>query len=312
MAARKKNASKKTEPFAKRLLRRIAAYLGVLAGALIVWMAIEGGIVQLRSAELPLDDLPPSFDGTTVLYISDLHINALNSVSKVNALIDELMRLEPDLLLLGGDYTNFDVFTRIASGGSGAHAVETELRDLFFLNLAEYNPPLGKFAVAGEHDNLLERNADASLREAMALGGVTLLRDEAVRIYKGNEYVTLVGVNDWSTGIQDTRTPASHVSAEECVVLLCHNPEGVLPLNNQPAADGIWIDAALCGHTHGGGVRLFGAELFNPLGQEKRFSVGWHMENSAKVLISGGVGNDLLPLRLNCESQVHLITLKTK
>ena len=282
---------------------------GILAALLIVWMLGEGAIVRLRTAELPIDSLPSSFEGTRILYISDLHIN---SVGKVNALMDELMRLNPDLLLLGGDYTSFDPLMRLsagANGKAGAYAIETEMRDLFFLNLAEYNPPLGKYGVAGDSDNLLERNAGTSLEDAMALGGVTLLRDDAVRISKGDNSIVLVGVDDWSTGMQDTRTPASLVSSKDCVLLLCHNPEAIPSLNNQPASDGIWIDAALSGHTHGGGISLFGVELFNALGRDERFQSGWHLENSAKVLISNGVGNDFLPLRLNAEPQAHLITL---
>ena len=143
----------------------------------------------------------------------------------------------------------------------------------------------------------------------MHLGGVTLLRDEAVTVTKDGSSVVIVGVDDWTTGLQDTRSPAAQASAKDCVILLCHNPEAIPSLNNQPASDGIWIDAALSGHTHGGGIRPFGYGLFSALSNEERFQPGWHLENSAKVLISNGVGNDLLPLRLNAEPQAHLITL---
>lgn len=310
MAAAKKKKPK--EPASKIIIRKAVRCGVVLLALLIGWMLIEGSSVRLKSATLPVDDLPASFEGTRVLYLSDIHINSLNSVEKVSAMMEELSRLQPDLLLLGGDYTNFDPIMRISSGSSGksgAYALETEYRDLFFLSLADFETPLGKFGVAGENDNLLERSAGSSLAAAMRLGGVTLLRDEAHRIYKGTDCLTLVGVDDWSTGLQDTRTPASAVSSGECVILLCHNPEAIPSLNNQPASDGMWIDAALAGHTHGGSVSLFGAELFSPLGHNERFHAGWHMENSAKVLISRGVGNVFFPLRLNAAPEAHLLTL---
>lgn len=310
MAASKKK--RPAESASKKLLRKLTRSFGVLAALLIVWMLIEGSAVRLKSASLAVDDLPASFEGTRILYLSDLHINSLNSVEKVSALLDELSVLKPDLLLLGGDYTNFDPILRISAGSSGktgAYAVETEYRDLFFLGLSDFDAPLGKFGVAGEHDNLLERSAGSSLEDAMQLGGVTLLRDDAVRIYKGDSCITLVGADDWNTGLQDTRTIAAQVSSKECVILLCHNPEAIPLLNNQPAADGIWMDAALSGHTHGGGVNLFGIELFNALGANDRFHAGWHVENSAKVLISRGVGNVFFPMRLNAAPEAHLITL---
>lgn len=309
MARQKKNTPL---PLHKRILRWFARILGCFVLLIVLWMYFEAGVVRLNSASVPLRDLPASFSGTRILYLSDLHINSLNSVDKVTAMMDELMRLEPDLLLLGGDYTSFDPIMRISAGNSGkmgAYAIETEMRDLFFLHLSKYNPPLGKYGVAGEEDNILERSANASLSDAMRLGGVTLLRDEAARIYKGNECLTIVGADDWRTGVQDVRIPASKVTADECVILLCHNPEAIPPLNNQPATGGAWIDLALTGHTHGGSISLFGRELFNPLGADERFQSGWHKENYAKVLISRGVGNDLLPLRLNAAPQAHLITL---
>ena len=310
MATRKKQPAK-SSPL-KRVLRLILRYVCAAAVILLVWMFAEGSIVRLKKSTLPLDSLPSSFEGTRILYLSDLHINSLNSVDKVNALIDELARLNPDMLLLGGDYTSFDPLMRIAAGTSGkagAYAIETELRDLFFLSLADFNPPLGKYGIAGENDNLLERNSGTALEDAMLLGGVQLLRDEAVTVNKAGESIVLVGVDDWNTGIQDTRSPASQVSSRDCVILLCHNPEAIPSLNNQPAADGIWIDAALSGHTHGGSINLFGLEVFNPLGSAERYQAGWHLENSAKVLISKGVGNDFLPLRLNASPEAHLITL---
>lgn len=298
----------------RRVARFVLRCLTALVLALLLWMAGEGSTVQLSAATLPLSSLPAAFDGTRVLYLSDLHINSLNSVNKVNALIEELAGLEPDLLLLGGDYTSFDPFLRLTrQSPEEVYAIETEMRDLFFLKLAEISPPLGKFGVAGEEDNLLARNANSSLADAMALGNVTLLKDQAVRISKQGDSLVIVGVDDWRTGMQDTRTPASQVSSSDCVLLLCHNPECIPSLINQPASDeGKWIDAAFSGHTHGGTISLGRWELFNPLGKDERYKSGWHMENGAKVLISRGVGGGLLPLRLNASPQAHIITLTRK
>jgi len=109
---------------------------------LVVWMLIEGSAVRLKSSVLPLRDLPSAFEGTRVLYLSDFHINSFNTPEKVSALMEELKKLNPDLLLLGGDYSNFDPVMRISTGSSGktgVYALETELRDLFFLSLYRRN-----------------------------------------------------------------------------------------------------------------------------------------------------------------------------
>ncbi len=156
---------------------------------------------------------------------------------------------------------------------------------------------------------MLDRDGGGSLAAVMASGGVTLLRDQAIRLEKDGASLVILGVDDWTTGMQDVRTPPSLVDASDCVILLSHNPEAIPTLNTQPASGGAWIDLALTGHTHGGGVCLFGRELFNPLADDERYTAGWHRENSAKVLISTGIGNTFLPLRLNARPQAYLITL---
>lgn len=313
MAKKKKRGGKRAKHrsaghiFAKLLFAALALLMAVMT----VW----GSFVTLECTELPLRDLPAAFDGVKIVYVSDIHITSFNSLSKVKALFAQLEKLKPDLLLLGGDYTGNDLI-RLAStiGDEAAYgAAMTEARDLFFLSLKDFDAPLGKFAVAGDMDNLLERSAGTSLADAAALGGVTLLRDEAARIIKDGATLTIVGVDDWRTGLQDVRTPAAGMAADDCVIVLSHTPEALPQLNGQIAlGGGLWMDAALTGHTLGGQIRLGGRELFNPLSGDDRYLSGWHMENSTKTLISTGLSGATFTFRLGCTAQVHLITLRTQ
>ena len=313
MAGRKKRKDKKA---ARRSAGRVLAALLLTATALLLAaMTIWGGFVTLECTDLPLRDLPSAFDGVRIVYISDIHLTTFNSLSKVKSLFRRLEKLKPDLLLLGGDYTGNDLI-RLAStiGDAAAYdAAMVDLRDLFFLSLAEFEAPLGKFAVAGDMDNLLERSAGTSLEDAAALGGVTLLRDEAARVVKDGQTLTIVGVDDWRTGLQDARTPAAGLAADDCVIVLSHTPEALPQLNGQIAlGGGLWMDAALTGHTLGGQIKLGDRELFNPLSSDERYLSGWHMENSTKTLISTGLSGATFTFRLGCTAQVHLIALRTQ
>lgn len=307
---KKKSVKKAGHGRAPRLLARML--LGIVL-LLMAVMTVWGSIVTVASTELTLRDLPSAFDGVKILYVSDIHLTAFNSLSKVDALFAQLQRLSPDLLLLGGDYTGSDIVQMLVSLGQGTDYDEAmaETRDLFFLSLRSFAAPLGKYAVAGDLDNLLERSAGTSLEDAVALGDVTLLRDEAVSIVKDGQTLTLVGVDDWRTGLQDVRTPAAGRTADECVIVLSHTPEALPQLNGQPGQDGrLWMDAALTGHTLGGQIRLGGKELFNPLSNDERYLSGWHMENQTKTLISTGLSGATLSFRLGTTAQVHLITLR--
>ncbi len=313
MAGKKKRKGKKA---AHRSAGRALARLLLTAAALLLAvMTVWGSFVTLECTDLPLRDLPSAFDGVKIVYISDVHLTTFNSLSKVKSLFKRLEKLKPDLLLLGGDYTGNDL-VRLAEniGDDSAYdAAMTDLRDLFFLSLGAFEAPLGKFAVAGDMDNLLERSAGTALEDAAALGGVTLLRDEAARVVKDGQTLTIVGVDDWRTGLQDARTPAAGLAADDCVIVLSHTPEALPQLNGQIAlGGGLWMDAALTGHTLGGQIKLGNHELFNPLSSDERYLSGWHMENSTKTLISTGLSGATFTFRLGSTAQVHLITLRTQ
>lgn len=311
MAAKRKKPTKKRAP--RRLSRWLMRCLLLTVMLLMAVMTVWGSLVLVVSTELPLRDLPEVFDGVKIVYISDIHLTTFNSLKKVESLMGQVQKLEPDLLLLGGDYTGNDLVQMAVSLGGEENYDDTmaERRDLFFLSLRNFVAPLGKYAVAGDMDNLLERSVGTTLEEAAALGDVMLLRDRAVRIEKDGQTLTLVGVDDWRTGLQDVRTPAAGLYSDECVLVLSHNPEALPQLNGQPAQDGgLWMDAALTGHTLGGQIRLGAYELFNPLSGDERYQVGWHMENSTKTLISTGLSGATLTFRLGSTAQVHLITLR--
>ena len=313
MAGKKKRKSKKAprRGFGRVMVKLLLTLTALLLAVMTVW----GSFVTLECTDLPLRDLPPAFDGVKIVYISDIHLTTFNSLAKVKALFEQIEKIKPDLLLLGGDYTGNDLVRLVLNIGdeTAYDAAMTDLRDLFFLSLNSFETPLGKFAVAGDMDNLLERSAGTSLEDAAALGGVTLLRDESVQIVKDGQTLTIAGVDDWRTGLQDARTPAAGLAADECVIVLSHTPEALPQLNGQIAqGGGLWMDAALTGHTLGGQIKLDDRELFNPLSSDERYLSGWHMENSTKTLISTGLSGATFTFRLGSTAQVHLITLRTQ
>ena len=225
----------------------------------------------------------------------------------------QLERIHPDLLLLGGDYTGSDLIGRMIAQSTGElyGARQAETRDQFFRSLAGFEAPLGKFAVPGDMDNALERSAQTSLADAAALGGVKLLRDEWTRVEINGQSIVLAGVDDWRTGIQDTRSPSRGLKGSDCVILMSHNPEAIFQLTGQPGEDGRpWIDAALSGHTLGGLIKLGGYEVFSLLASDERYRSGWQIADGAKILISEGLSGGFLPLRLGTCPQVHVITLR--
>ncbi len=300
---------KKAKPQKRRRWLRIALLSVVLACVSVLgWMSIEARVLHLEYVDLQLADLPQPFEGTKILYVSDLHIDWLNQPERVYAMMESLNQLSPDLVLLGGDYTSFglnhdlQMVARINTYES-AKQQEATLRDRFFLLMKNFAPPLGKYAVAGNHDAFTD-----GLRQSMALGGVTLLQNEVAVVEKDREKLYLVGLDDWTTGVQKVSELAAQVRGRDLVIALSHNPDALPQVSNHPAKDGKqWADLMLSGHTHGGQVRPLGITIINMSGYG--YLTGWRLESGTELLVSNGVGTTGLPLRLGAPAQAHLITL---
>ena len=65
---------------------------------------IEGSIVRLEVSEVILSDLPEAFDGLRIVYLSDLRLHTLNPTRRTLEMLEQLAEIQPDLILLGGDY----------------------------------------------------------------------------------------------------------------------------------------------------------------------------------------------------------------
>ncbi len=285
-----------------RIKRRRGCCLGRLLGLALLalalltgYMAIQGRIVRLETAQVYLRDLPESFDGITVLLLTDLHIGAFASGEETASLMGDLQNLYPDLLLLGGDFTGADPL-------SAAHREDTlAQRDSFFRQLAWFYAPLGKFAVRGNHD------PEDGLSQALSAGGVSLLSNQVARLERDGQYLYLAGLDDWGTGNQNYALAAAAVSPQDAVLVLAHNPDSF------PAALrlGDWVDLMLCGHTHGGQISLpLLSRFVTPSIYGDAYRSGWVRERGALLLVSNGVGCTGVPLRFNAPPQVHLLTLR--
>ena len=74
-------------------LKLLMAMLVALA-ALFGWMIIEANVIHVEFADVYLEDLPEAFQGTRILYLSDLHVSNLCPPDKAAALVNQLQPLQ--------------------------------------------------------------------------------------------------------------------------------------------------------------------------------------------------------------------------
>jgi predicted MPP superfamily phosphohydrolase len=267
-------------------------YLNRLRTAALLLALLLSGVALLQGARVPvvvrhevvLSELPAALDGTRLVVLSDLHLGSQFRAPWLAARVAQIEPLRPDLILLLGD---------IFEGHGG---VDEALQPI----LARLRPPLGLYAVTGNH----EFHGDSSAAIAMSeTAGVMWLRNRWQQVAPG---LLLVGVDDLTPRQlrdrdQDRLTPLLQGRPPGVTLLLSHSPFQV----EQAAAAG--VEVMLSGHTHGGQIWPFGYLV----AQAYPYLVGRHQIGGMSLIISRGTGLWGPRMRLWQPGEIIELTLRT-
>lgn len=241
---------------------------------------------RVEEQEFHLACLPSAFDGFRILFLSDLHLDGLSGLTE--AIIERVGTLTYDLCLIGGD-------VRMELYGPTAPSLR-QLRRL----LASMAAPYGVFGVLGNHD-CIEMVPD--FEEA----GLLMLVNDSWRLEKDGQYLWLVGIDDpHYYRVEDLEMAFRRVEALGCCILLAHSPEACR------AASAYSPGLYLCGHTHGGQIRLPGrGPLITNSRAPRHTAEGRWVVDGMQGYTNRGVGASGVPLRFNCPGEITLITLRS-
>jgi predicted MPP superfamily phosphohydrolase len=300
-------------PLNARLSRRqfLTIGCGALAGgatsgllACLYATQVEPNWIEVTRLDVSIPRLPPVLHGFSIAQLSDFHLGRYVKSDQVHRAVAIANSLEPDLILLTGDFVS----------GSATHgaACAEELADLTATH--------GVYAVLGNHDNWT--NADLVAANVAAVG-ISVLRDEVHPLEAGPGRLWLLGIEDpgytagfsghtfgdfkaaWSDQRQRLAAMLEEVPVDEPRLLLVHNPDftEMLPEGH--------IDLALCGHTHGGQVRLpfLGAPVV-PSFFGNKYSSGLVRGPRTLVYVNRGIGLIAPAVRFNCRPEVTLLRLR--
>ena len=241
--------------------------------------------VRLKSMELSFPKLPESFDKYRILFISDLHIDGLEGLSE--RLIERVLEIKADLCLLGGDY-------RMEMYGPFDN-VNCKICEL----IKHIDAPDGIFGVLGNHDCL-------EIAPELEDSGICMLINDSITLKRGGDAVSLIGVDDpHYYKCHDLEKAFREVPAGAFSLLVAHSPEIIKDTHGRK------IDLCLCGHTHGGQVRLpYIGALFTHCNVPRRFASGLWKHGSTTGYTSNGAGASGVPVRFNCPPEIVLVTLR--
>ncbi len=213
--------------------------------------------IRVEPQDFFLDNLPAAFDGFKILLLTDLHLDGMDELTA--RIINCIGNTEADLCVVGGD-------VRMKTYGPIAPCLR-HLRKL----MPEVRVQYGIYGVLGNHD-CIEMTPD--FEEA----GITMLINDAMPINKDNERIWLVGVDDphyYKT--HNVSHSFRGIPRGDSVIFLAHSPE----VYNDAARHGAAL--YLCGHTHGGQIRLPGCGplLTNSRAPRSTASGKWYYKGMA-------------------------------
>jgi uncharacterized protein len=256
----------------------IPALLGRLPGNQVLDL-------HIHEKRLVVPRLSPAADGLRIAHITDLHMSGRITKDYFLAVVDEVNRLEPDLVAITGDLVERD-----------------ECLDWLSDTLGRLRAASGVFFVLGNHDLRVDQGR---LRNALS-------KIPAVHLGSAWRQITVRGASAMLAGNEmpwyepapdPADCPAADSAERPLRILLSHGPD---QLSWAVEHD---FDLMLAGHNHGGQVRLpaLGA-ILAPSRSGTRYASGVFRQGQTVMHVSRGTCS-LTPFRWNCPPEIALLIL---
>ncbi len=257
--------------------RKFIKRLGFTAGGLLLTgsypLFVERYLIRTNHYEILLPGLPESFDGFTIVHLTDLHFGLLVPEMIIEYVIAQALDIKKDIIVCTGDYVH--------------ERKNTEQIDKVWPLLFKLKASGGVFNVLGNHDHWADTDRSLYYLEKSGQN----LRHKVKEIKKGNDKIWIGGAGDLWEDEDGIDQAFANVPERDFKILLAHNPD---------TADMSYttkIDLVLSGHTHGGQVNIpfYGPPIL-PV-KNKLYSDGIVNTGRSKMFISKGIGWAILPVR---------------
>jgi predicted MPP superfamily phosphohydrolase len=257
---------------------------------------LEDHHLRVERHEMALRNLGPAWRGARIAHISDLHCSPIVLQSYLRECIRVVNELEPDFVVITGDFITGLKFYARRVGKVCSHL----------------RPRVATLACLGNHDygmflptrlGHVENLADV-VTASLADAGVRVLRNEAVRYRRAGQPLQLVGVEDmWAPTYDPDR--AFGPACRTCpTVALVHNPDAAEHLVEYKPD---WI---LAGHTHGTEPKKprNDASPLSAFRSREFFAGRYAVSQQTKLYVNRGLSYGRR-LNLNARPEVTLFTL---
>ncbi len=257
----------------------------------IVYLYVQNNWIDIENYQLHYSNLPSEFEGFKIVQISDVHLP--KNASSIENIIKLTKKQEPDIIIISGDIID-------------------QSADLETCGLTELCKGLSEicevYAVTGNHEfwNDDIENWKSIIRQ----NGVVFL-DNAYRIIEKNgAQIAVIGLEDNETYNADI---FNNDELKSCFkILIAHRPE---LYNSYISQDVMNPDVVFTGHAHGGQIRIpfLGGLVAPDQGFFPKYTTGkYKINDTVNMIVSRGLGNSVIPFRVNNRPNIPVVTLHIK
>lgn len=260
-----------------------------------LYLHYENTKLQVSNYNIKNNKIPSDFNDYRIVQISDFH----NTKSKTltNNLVKEIEMQKPNIIVVTGDFVD-----------SSKTDIETAIN---FIRKINNIAPI--YFISGNHEASISNYS--KIKEKLEENKVIFLDNKIEELKINESTINLIGINDPLMVHENGVTHSEIVKIELDRAQYDENRYNIL-LSHRPELFDTYvekkIDLILAGHAHGGQIRipLIGGIIAPNQGFFPKYTNGIFEENKTTMVISRGIGNSILPFRINNKPELVVITLQ--
>jgi len=254
-------STKNDLPAGRKISRsKFLGNLGLITGGIALSGLVTGMIkwaydFKVRKSVITLENLPKAFNGLRIIQISDLHLGSWTSRSKLMDVVETMNEYNPDLVFFTGDLVDY-----VSSEAFEFEDILRKIRSRYGVFAVLGNHDYGAYAVWDSVEDKRENMED--LLKFFKDIGWNLLNNENHIIARGEERISVIGIENWSSYDRfprygDLDRALKGTEESDVKLLLSHDPTFWDQKVQKAYSE---IDVTFSGHTHG---LQFGIDLPN-------------------------------------------------
>ncbi|MCR8743701.1 metallophosphoesterase [Romboutsia lituseburensis] len=276
--------------------RKIILFIASVSIGLFTFFRWQNNSITISQIVFKSDTIPETFKGCKILQISDLHNKEFGS--KQNKILAKIEKINPDIIVVTGDLID-----------SNNTNINTSME---LINKAINIAPI--YYISGNHEAWSGSYED--LKSELENSGVVVLDNKKIKFFNSSDSIDIIGLADTSFIKSNLLEYDSNIETKNLLnkltkgstnfkILLSHRPELFDIYSNSS------VNLIFSGHAHGGQFRLpfIGGLVAPDQGFFPKLTEGIHSNNNTSMVISRGLGNSIIPLRIFNKPELIVVTL---